>query len=134
MPENLDIANEYLQLGSAEAVAESLAIPKTEVSQILAKPEVKQYISQVYMDQGYRNKFRLGHLLDELIAQKLQEAEETGFYTKYDLLDLLKFSQTLRNDETKEREIQHQTNVQINEFGEGNYGKLMERLLANGSK
>ena len=68
-------------------------------------------------------------VLDKLIDQKMEEAEDTGFYTKADILDLMKFAHQLRMDEAKMNIPNQQTNVQINEFGEGNYGELMKRLI-----
>lgn len=128
MPENLEVANAYLETSSIDRTAAELGITTQQVSEILNKKQVKDYITQVYLDTGYRNRFTLASVLDELIANKLQEAADTGFYTKADLLDLLKFSHQLRLDEAKLQTV-HQTNVQINEFGQGNYGALMEKLM-----
>lgn len=127
-PENLEVANIYLETGSVEDAAARSGVSIQVVHDILAKREVKEYINSVYMDTGYRNRFKIGNLLDEMIKSKLEEAEQTGFFTKYDLLDLLKFAQTIRIDEQKIP--QNQTNIQINnEFGEGKYGELMKKLI-----
>ena len=105
------------------------------------KREVKKYIDTVYLDIGYRNKNNIGSVLDEMIASKLEEAQESGIYSSKDLADLLQMAHKMRMDEikaqadlakTESNNIKHQTNVQINEavpFGQGNYGKLMEKLL-----
>jgi len=94
---------------------------------------------------GYRNKNNIGSLLDNMIASKLEEAQESGVYSSKDLADLLQMAHKMRIDEIKAQtdlqkaengNIKNQTNVQINEqvpFGQGNYGKLMEKLL-NGSE
>jgi hypothetical protein len=87
------------------------------------------------MDLGYRNKFKLAALLDEVIENKLAEARESEMYSSKDLADLIALSHKMRMDEIKAEQqsttIKQQTNVQINEtpFGHGNYGKLMEKLL-----
>lgn len=128
MPENLEVANAYLETSSIERTADALGMSTQQVSEVLNKKQVKDYITQVYLDTGYRNRFALANVLDELIEHKLKEAADTGFYTKADLLDLLKFAHQLRLDEAKLQTV-HQTNVQINEFGQGNYGALMERLM-----
>jgi len=136
-PEGLEIANSYLMYGNIKAVAQDLSIPENKVAEYLNKREVKSYIDTVYLDTGYRNRNNIASLLDDIIATKLQEAEESGMYTKKDLVDLLTLAHKMRMDEIKAVQqettnIKTQTNVQINEglpFGSGNYGKLMEQLL-----
>ena len=144
-PEGLEIANSYLQFGNIRAVCDYLQVPETAVVEQLNKREVKRYIDTVYLDMGYRNKNNIGSLLDEMIANKLEEAQESGVYSSKDLADLLQMAHKMRMDEIKAQadllkaeagNIKNQTNVQINEaipFGQGNYGKLMEKLL-NGSE
>ena len=79
------------------------------------------------------------HLVLKLV---IEEAEETGIYSKKDLAELLQMAHKMRMDEIKAQadllkaettNIRNQTNVQINDaalpFGQGNYGKLMEKLL-----
>jgi molybdenum cofactor biosynthesis enzyme len=143
-PEGLEVANCYLQFGNIRGVCEYLQVPENKVVDILNKREVKKYIDTVYLDLGYRNKNNIATVLDEMIASKLQEAQETGVYSSKDLADLLQMAHRMRMDELKAQaelekvsstNIKNQTNVQINEsipFGQGNYGKLMEKLL-NGS-
>ena len=92
---------------------------------------------------GYRNRNNIGSLLDEMIASKLEEAQESGVYSSKDLADLLQMAHKMRMDEIKAQtdfekaqasNIKTQNNVQINSevpFGQGNYGKLMEKLLGN---
>jgi phage terminase small subunit len=112
-----------------------------KVSEMLNKREIKAYIDQVYLDTGYRNRFKLANSLDDLIERKLEEAEESQIYTNKDLADLYVMAHKMRVDEmkamtelekAKASNIKNQTNVQINSelpFGQGNYGKLMEKLL-----
>lgn len=140
-PEGLEIANCYLQFGNIKAVTEYVGVPEDKVVELLNKREVKRYIDTVYLDLGYRNKNNIGSLLDEMIQSKLEEAQETGVYSSKDLADLLQMAHKMRMDEIKAQaelikaentQIKNQTNVQINEslpFGQGNYGKLMEKLL-----
>ncbi len=144
-PEGLDIANCYLQYGNIRAVSEYLQVPESNIAEILNKREVKKYIDTIYLDMGYRNKNNIGSLLDEMIASKLEEAQESGVYSSKDLADLLQMAHKMRMDEIKAQadllkaesgNVKNQTNVQINEavpFGQGNYGKLMEKLL-NGNQ
>ena len=140
-PEGLEIANAYLELGNVPAVSARLNVAEQDVSEFLAKREVKSYIDTVYLDTGYRNRFKLGSVLDDLIERKLEEAEETEMYSNKDLADLLQMAHKMRMDELKAQaemekakasQIKTQNNVQINAevpFGQGNYGELMKKLL-----
>ena len=140
-PEGLEVANSYLQFGNIRGVCDHLQVAENKVVDILNKREVKKYIDTVYLDIGYRNKNNIGSVLDEMIASKLEEAQESGIYSSKDLADLLQMAHKMRMDEikaqadlakTESNNIKNQTNVQINEavpFGQGNYGKLMEKLL-----
>jgi len=135
-PEGLEIATAYLELGGIKEVSEALGITEFVVSEWLDKREVKKFIDNVYFDSGYRNRNKIAEVLDKIIESKLQEAEESEFYTKKDLVDLLVLANKIRQDEKKTQNdstnIKTQTNVQINDgamFGSGNYGKLMEALM-----
>ena len=75
-PEGLEIANAYLELGNIPAVCARLSIDEAKASEFLAKREVKAYVDQVYLDTGYRNRFKLAEVLDTLIDAKLEEAEK----------------------------------------------------------
>jgi molybdenum cofactor biosynthesis enzyme len=145
-PEGLEVANCYLQYGNIRAVCEYMGVPENKVVDILNKREVKKYIDTVYLDMGFRNKNNIASVLDEMIKSKLEEAQETGIYSSKDLADLMLMAHKMRMDELKAQaellkaestNIRNQTNVQINDaslpFGQGNYGKLMEKLL-NGSE
>ena len=140
-PEGLEIANAYLELGNLPSVCARLSIDENTVQEYLGKREIKQYIDQVYLDTGYRNRFKLATTLDDIIDKKLEESEESQIYTNKALADLIQMAHKMRMDEikamaelekAKASNIKNQTNVQINSelpFGQGNYGKLMEKLL-----
>lgn len=132
-PESLDIANSYILYGSAKETAEQLQIPEYQVLELLERSDVKAYINGVYLDRGYRNRGKLGDVLDKMIDSKLEEALESGVYTSKDLLELLQFAHKIRMDELKLAEDKSGTTVNIANFGQGNYGQLMEKLLG-GSK
>lgn len=145
-PEGLEVANSYLQYGNIKAVCQELMVTEDKVVEHLNKREVKRYIDTVYLDMGYRNKNNIGSVLDEMIESKLEEVRETGIYSSKDLADLLQMAHKMRMEEIKAQtdlekvtagNIKNQTNVQINEsipFGQGNYGKLMEKLLNGDTK
>lgn len=140
-PEGLEVANCYLQFGNVKAVCDYLQVTPESVNTVLEKREVKRYIDNMYLDMGYRNRNNIASLLDEMIASKLEEARESGVYSNKDLGDLLQMAHKMRMDELKAQteatkvegtNIKNQTNVQINgdsAFGQGNYGKLMDKLL-----
>lgn len=135
-PEGFDIANAYLQYGTAKDTAEQLDIPLHSVVEVIQRPEVRRYLDGVYLDMGYRNRTAIGRALDKMIEQKLEEAEESGIYTKEDLLKLLEFAHKMRMDEIKANSNTPHTAVQINHsgdthFGDTGYGKLMEKLIGN---
>jgi hypothetical protein len=140
-PEGLEIANAYLELGNIQAVCIRLKLDENTIQEYLGKREIKAYVDQVYLDTGYRNRFKLASTLDDIIEKKLDEADESQIYTNKDIADLLGMAHKMRMDEikamadlekAKASNIKNQTNVQINSelpFGQGNYGKLMEKLL-----
>ena len=140
-PEGLEIANSYLEHGSIPAAANALAITEDTVSEALNKREIRQYIDTVYLDTGYRNRFKLSETLDLLIERKLEEADETEIYTNKDMADLLQLAHKMRMDEMKAQTelekakagtVKNQVNIQDNSgvpFGQGNYGNLLKKLL-----
>ena len=98
-PEGLTIANTYLEVGNVPAVCARLKMDTAKVSEMLNKREIKAYIDQVYLDTGYRNRFKLANSLDDLIERKLEEAEESQIYTNKDLADLYVMAHKMRVDE-----------------------------------
>ena len=140
-PEGLEIANTYLEQGSIPAVCSKLGVSESEVSEILNKREIKQYIDTVFLDTGYRNRFKISETLDMLIEKKLEESEETEIYTNKDMADLLQMAHKMRIDEikaqtdlekAKSQTVKTQVNIQDNgslPFGQGNYGELIKKLI-----
>jgi hypothetical protein len=137
-PEGLEVANAYLQLQDLQKVATELDMPVDMVTTMLAKREVKTYIDNVFMNVGFNNQFKLRSAMDALIGQKFQELEEAGVGSGKDIADLLALShkmtiETLDRqialEKLKSESVKNQVNVQVNEFGSGAYGNLMEKLL-----
>lgn len=130
-PEEFDIANAYLKYGTSDEVSRQLGVPTHKVVEILQQPQVKTYIDGIYLDQGYRNRDKLGALLDKIIDKKLEEAEESEVYTNKDLVDLITLAHKMRMEEIKASKKEQSTTVNVANFGEGsNYGKLMEKLTS----
>ena len=140
-PEGLEIANAYLELGNIPAVSLRLKVDEGKISEYLCKREVKQYVDQVYLDTGYRNRTKLAETLDLLIEKKLEEAEETQIYTSKDMADLVQMAHKMRIEEikaqtemekAKAQTVKTQVNIQDNSgvpFGQGNYGELIKKLM-----
>ena len=140
-PEGLEIANSYLEHGSIPAVCADLGVQENEVSEMLNKREIKQYIDTVFLDTGYRNRFKISETLDMLIEKKLEESEETEIYTNKDMADLLQMAHKMRIEEMKAQtelkkaeaqSVKNQVNIQHNSelpFGQGKYGELIKKLL-----
>ncbi len=130
-PEGFDLANAYLIHGSVAEVSRHLAIPEHVVAKTLQTAEVKRYLDSAYLDMGYRNRNKLGALLDKMIDAKIAEAEETGEYTKKDLLELITLAHKMRMDEIKaDKAAEGTTTVNVANFTGGEqYNKLMSTLL-----
>lgn len=138
-PENLDVANTYLQTQSIQQVADILSIPTDMVSQILSRREVRTYIDNVFMDVGFNNRFRMRSAMDALIQKKFQELEEAEVGSSKDIADLLALSHKMSIDlldrqiqleKLKEANLKSQVNVQLNDFGSGSkYNTLLEKLM-----
>lgn len=134
-PEGFDIANAYLQFGSVQEVSRQMMIPEHVVVETIQRRDVKAYLDGVYMDMGYRNRDKLGALLDKMIDKKIEDAEESGIYTSKDLYDLIALAHKMRMDEIKATKAENSTTVNVANFGDGsNYGTLMGKLLGDPSK
>ena len=146
-PEGLELAEAYLVHGNAAGVSEELGIPVEVVAKELQKPEIRTYINQVFLEGGFRNRTKFFGLLDQMVNQKLQEAEETGIVSDEDLLTVLekvhKMKMAEMQMEIKLMEAQAkvsasnkpvlQANIQNNNFG-GSEGmqSLMSQLINGG--
>lgn len=138
-PENLDVANTYLETQSIKQVADILSIPTDMVSQILSRREVRAYIDNVFMDVGFNNRFRMRSAMDALIQKKFQELEEAEVGSSKDIADLLALSHKMSIDlldrqiqleKLKEANLKSQVNVQLNNFGSGSkYDTLLEKIM-----
>lgn len=143
-PENLEIANCYLQLQDIRAVSEELGVEISEVKNVLDRREVKAYVDNVFMDVGFNNRFKMRSALDAVIKKKFQDMEEAGVGSSKDISELLALSHKMAM-EYMDKQIQleklrqgheaqavkNQVNVQINDSGLGGskYGELITKLL-----
>lgn len=143
-PENLEIANCFLELQDSQRVADSLDVPLDFVTRVLARSEIKAYINQVFYEVGFNNRFRMRDLMDTLIKKKLSDMEESETGSNKDITDLIALSHKM-SMEMLDKEIQleklrqgsasaavkNQVNVQINDgIGDGTkYGALISKLI-----
>ena len=138
-PEGLEIAKVYLETQDINITATRLGIDQLQVAQYLEKPEVKNYVDQVYLNAGYRNRFRLAEIMDQIVERKLTELNEAEVGSSKDILEILQFAHKLRLDElaaqtkleaARASQVKQQTNIQINSpYGDSNYGRLLDQLL-----
>lgn len=139
-PEGLEIAKVYLETQDIGLTAVRLGIDQLQVTQYLEKSEVKNYVDSVYLNAGYRNRFRLAEVMDQIIERKLGELSDADIGSSKDILEILQFAHKLRMDEmaaaakleaARQNSVKSQTNIQINQspYGDTNYGKLLDQLL-----
>ena len=139
-PEQLEVANAYLQSQDLNKVAEDLDMPLDVITTIMEKREVRNYVDQVFMNLGFNNRFQLRGLMDSIIKKKLSEMDEADVGSNKDIIEILTLSHKM-SMEHLDREIalkkldianapKVQTNIQINEgLGQTNYGNLVAKLL-----
>ena len=135
-PEGANIANTYL-LNSCSILntAKDLNLPTHEVSAVLQEPLVKTYVNSILKENGYRHMIKIAEKLDDLIDKKWVELEEAEIGSNKDIADLLNLAHRMRMDMAKF--LQGETpaspstlnQTQVNVFGKGQYGKLMQKLL-----
>lgn len=123
-PVVLALANDYLSGKGVEEIASEYGISEDRVTAVIEKKEVKNYIDSVFATQGYLNRIKRINLINQVIDQKIQEAVETGIYSKKDLLDWMKHLQEVETSLKPKQPQGPAVAVQIN-----NYDKLMKDLM-----
>lgn len=148
-PEGMDVIEAYLQCGSdVPSAARSLGISEIAFRDIMNRSEVKNYLNDIFMESGFRNRDRLFGVLDEVIKRKLEELEETGMGSDQDIMDILWKAHKMKMEEMKMmvelekakaavRAPANQTNIQNNIIagaGDQNYMDLITSLATGGKK
>lgn len=136
-PEGAKIANTYLANAcSLTETSHSLDIPTHEISATLQQPLVKTYVNGILREHGYRHMVQISAKLDDLIEKKWEELEEAEIGSNKDIADLLQLAHKMRMDMSNllQKDVAGlgpgvQKNTQVNVYGDGNYGKLMEKLI-----
>lgn len=147
-PEGLKVAEAYIMSGGdIEKTSQELGLPVADLQSELNKREIKEYVDRIYHEAGFRNRFKMARVMDELIAKKLEEMDDTDMGSSKDILDLLqaqhamkmkelefeaKVKKELLELERKKEEVQikNQTNNQYNNYviEESSYDKLISKL------
>ena len=122
-PVVLAIANDYLAGHDISKLSEEYGITEDRVTSVIEKKEVKSYIDSVFATQGYLNRIKRIILINRVIDQKIEEAMETGIYSKKDLLDWMKHLQEVETG-LKPKNTGPAVAIQVN-----NYDKLMKDLM-----
>lgn len=148
-PEGMDVIEAYLQCGSdVPSAARSLGMSEIAFRDIMNRSEVKNYLNDIFMESGFRNRDRLFGVLDEVIKRKLEELEETGMGSDQDIMDILWKAHKMKMEEMKmmvelekakaaSRAPTNQTNIQNNIIagaGDQNYMDLITSLATGGKK
>lgn len=148
-PEGMDVIEAYLQCGSdVPSAARSLGMSEIAFRDIMNRSEVKNYLNDIFMESGFRNRDRLFGVLDEVIKRKLEELEETGMGSDQDIMDILWKAHKMKMEEMKmmvelekakaaARAPANQTNIQNNIIagaGDQNYMDLITSLATGGKK
>lgn len=139
-PEGLEVAQAYLShKQDIQVTADVLRMPIEKVAELLDKRETQRYIDRIFNESGFRNRERMGAVMDEIIAQKLEEMDETGLGSSKDIIEILKLSHDMK---MKEMEMQIKLlaaekgsvpAVAITNNTQNNYNSLLEKI-ANASK
>lgn len=135
-PEGLVVAQTYLEEGQdSQAVAVRLNLPIEKVDELLNKRETKVYIDRIYHETGFRNRHKMGELMDAIINNKLEEMDETGLGSSKDIIEILQVAHKMKMDqmamEIKLAEAKTPA-VQINTQVNNNYNKLLDRIMEAG--
>ena len=131
VPESLAVIEKYLECGQdAVKAATELGLPLDEVNRLLNKRESREYIDRIYYESGFRNRHRMGELMDAIIAKKLEEMDDTGIGTTKDILDILALVHKMKMEEiAAEAKLRGAgtPNIQVNQQFNG-YNSLLEKI------
>jgi hypothetical protein len=136
-PEGASIANTYLANAcSLTESSHSLGIPTHEIAATLQQPLVKTYVNGILRENGFRHMVKIAEKLDDLVEKKWEELEEAEMGSNKDIAELLGMAHKMRLDMSKllQADVEKggpgiNKNTQVNIYGEGNYGKLMQKLI-----
>ena len=113
-PEGLKVAEAYIMSGGdIEKTSLELGLPVADLQSELNKREIKEYVDRIYHEAGFRNRFKMARVMDELIAKKLEEMDDTDMGSSKDILDLLQAQHAMK---TKELEFEAKVKKELLEL------------------
>ena len=121
----LAIANESLSGKDIISIADEYGITSDIVNSILDKKEVKSYIDNVFLTQGWLNRVKRLNLINDIINAKVQEAIESNIWSKKDIFEWIKLVNSME-EALRPKKNGPTVAVQVN-----NYDSLMSKLLEN---
>lgn len=139
-PEMLEVANTYLQTMDLTKTAHELDLPLNIVAEYIGKAEVQRYITEIYLNAGYRNRFKLGQVMDNIIDAKIKEMEEADITSGKDIIEIMTLAHKMRMDEleamrkleeARNKKPARQTNIQVNT---GSKRSIFETLIEDVSE
>lgn len=130
-PQLLLVANEYLAGQSILHIADKFGLSTDRVAAICEKDEVKRYIDTVYTSQGYLNRNKRLELINKVVDRVLEDAMESGVYTKKDLLDWIKLLNEMDRDAKPKAPT---TAIQVNKQTNNTYTNLIKDLFDENDK
>ena len=139
-PEGMDVIEAYLQCGSdVPSAARSLGMSEIAFRDIMNRSEVKNYLNDIFMESGFRNRDRLFGVLDEVIKRKLEDQDIMDILWKAHKMKMeeMKMMVELEKAKAAVRAPANQTNIQNNIIagaGDQNYMDLITSLTTGGKK
>lgn len=123
--------------------AMSVGMAEPQFRELMRKPEIRNYLNEIFMESGFRNKDKFFGILDTVLTLKMEELEETGMGSGMDIMEILKIMHKMKMDEMKMQiELEkarsgskpvNQTNNQINiGAGSNEYTDLISRIMGGG--
>lgn len=145
-PEGLQVVSAYFENNcDLDRASTALGMPKEDFVKVYNRPEVKQYVSTIFNESGFRNRHKLFSLMDKIINMKLEQMDETGLGSDEDIVNILKTFHRMKMDEMKmEIELEkvrtakqvtnvaNQTNVQV--INDQNYADLITKISGGGRR
>jgi len=119
----ISLVSDYLNGLSLEELSASYNLPADEIASFLNRKEVQSYISTQLQNFGYLNPLTRVNLLNKIIEQKLQIAEETDTpLSKKDITEIIKLLQ-------QEQQMIQKINKPDEPLVNVNYLQLVQELV-----
>jgi hypothetical protein len=125
-PVHLSIANDYLSGMDVQSLSQEYGVTGDLITGVLEKGEVKSYIDNTFLTQGYLHRNSRLQLINRVIEEKLEAAVDEngdGELSSKDLLDWMKLLHEM-DKEARPKKTGPAVAIQIN-----NYEKLMNDLI-----